>query len=355
MRAHITLLVAFLIGMAITPTASLAACPVTSEDVLSTVDYLHNNMVYENNTALLSHVDDARIKILLSVDEVDDVSVDDRLVFIGKLNSTLNSEMMAQEEEAAWTSHAIYPYDPISFRTSWQTSRSGTSHIAGKLGVYLSRDCLLMAQYRVPESLALHTRWNRVSEALEELRQNAAQFHQPIAFREAQGALSGAREVVMAIGLPVLLSIIIFYLLQRYVSFAPSGLVIRCLLLPVPFISIAALYLIMQKVDLASLSTMPVIILLLMSAFSSVTVLIRSDVILLSGLSLLLPCGIGLMFLSVPGSTSIPPAAMHSGSLVSAIGIITIGAWMFRSRPRKALTHEEEGEDSDHDNQLELY
>jgi hypothetical protein len=246
---------ALVASVTIASPAFAAVCGLTTASVVSTSPYFAQQMnpVVDPNPGSVSfvHKDDPRIAVVFTMgNQPEDFSNISRSDYIEKLDTKLQEFAIGVRSQGRWADHAVYPYDPVASRITYEQEVSGVGPaLVSKMQFMLTPGCLMTADFVTPNSPNLRSRWVSLHAAVAGIRDtaSAARLVQPENWAPDRKAPTGMTSFLGGAVSPIAVLLLLYFVLRQMRNLDPPGVTVRIVMGCSAVISIGALVLMRDK------------------------------------------------------------------------------------------------------------
>jgi hypothetical protein len=229
--------------------AFAAGC--SAPDIVQDVPFFRDRMNLGTkgiSTIIYVHKDDQRISASFQTATVaaPDPSVS-RVSFAAEQQAKMHDSQASARARGATVAATVNPDDPVQWRIFYSNDASyGQDRLVGQYGIYVSATCLLTATISAPEGDqsagdAFKRRWNDLVSAMEDVRASVARTGEPIHFAQEDLSPKGAKAYVIGLGIPCFATLVLFVLLNFFVTVGRPSMVSRSVVALAALSAIAAL------------------------------------------------------------------------------------------------------------------
>jgi len=213
-----------MLASVLTPAAALAACQLKVPDVIATSPYFASDMrVMRQSPGSVSlvHKEDPRIAAIFTLGSPESLEGMSRSEYVAGLEMRAKA---APPGAGRQTEHAVFPYDPVGWRTVREQDVPGIGHsIVAHQEIRMSPECLLVADLVTPSSPALIVRFKGLMTAVVGIRETAARYVVPEAWQPDPTAPSGMAALVGGVALPLSVVLMLFVIIRPMLNLDPPG------------------------------------------------------------------------------------------------------------------------------------
>jgi hypothetical protein len=207
--------------------AVAAAAPCEPGPYLKGVPFLAEQMTSStaaDGRVVYRHKEDPRIEVAFATTSSEAVSATTRLGFAAEISRRMAPEEAASRSRGGQMLVAAIPFSPAAYRVVRRGDPEiGSDLIAGRLVVYVSAGCELVATYAAPDAMVLRARFGEVVGAIDAVRDAVGRMAPSIQLRDENNAPRGGLAYMVGIGLPAVAAIILSFLLNRSVAKGRPG------------------------------------------------------------------------------------------------------------------------------------
>lgn len=223
----------------------------SAPDIVQDVPFFRDRMTLGTKgiaTVIYVHKDDPRISASFQTAPVaaPDPNVS-RVAFAAEQQAKMYDSQASARARGATVVATVNPDDPVQWRIFYSKDSSyGQDRLVGQYGIYVSATCLLTATISAPEGDqsagdAFKRRWNDLVAAMEDVRAAAGTIGEPIHFAQEDLSPKGTKAYVIGLGIPFLATLLLFLLLNSFVTVGRPSVVSRSMVGLAALSAIAAL------------------------------------------------------------------------------------------------------------------
>ncbi|ACS43430.1 hypothetical protein MexAM1_META2p0583 (plasmid) [Methylorubrum extorquens AM1] len=147
-----------------------------------------------------------------------------RLGFAAEVGRRLAPEAGAVKARGGQMLVAAIPFPPAAYRVVRRGDPEiGTDRIAGRLTVYVSPTCELVADYAAPDAMLLRAQFGEVVAAVDAVRDVVGRLAPSVPLHDESNAPVGGLAYLVGLGLPAVVAVILTFLLSRSVAKGAPG------------------------------------------------------------------------------------------------------------------------------------
>lgn len=224
-----------LIFAALTATAGAQQCMTDTRAVVRSSQYFKSQFNIapgETQASLtLQMKDDPRIIVNFAMETPLPSEQRSILQYLTLVRSDFTSYISAVKAEGRWIELTTFPYEPLAWRIveEAQLPDVGPS-LVGRMYIRLSEDCLLAANFVAPSNINLRSRWHAFSDAIANLRTDAAALASPTQWAEEDTTPTGVMAMAVGYFSPMFCAIAAFFLLGHLTRLDRPSLYTRIVL-----------------------------------------------------------------------------------------------------------------------------
>lgn len=329
---YLLLLLAFCRGEAIA-----AAAPCEPGPYLKGIPFLSEQMTATtaaDGAVVYRHKDDPRIEVAFATTSDEAVTATTRLGFAAEIARRLAPEEAASRSRGGQMLVAAIPFAPAAYRVVRRADpKIGSDRIAGRLVVYVSSGCELVATYGAPDAMLLRARFGEVVTAIDAVRDAVGRLAPSIQLRDETNAPRGGLAYLIGIGLPALAAIILTFLLNRSVARGRPGALPKAAMI---FVAVAAGMVMLGFQYAGSLPALPpeiAALILIVAASALLTSFIPFGVPLRFAIAFGCAAGFAIVGYAVLGWVPEPYVIALAGACI-CLGSILAALWWTRATGR---------------------
>jgi hypothetical protein len=208
----------FMIFAALTSTAWAQQCMLDTRAVLISSPYFQEQF----NTApggtqgslTLQMKDDPRIIVNFAMETPDASAKRSISQYLNGVRAEFSSYISAVKAEGRWIELTTFPYEPLAWRIVEEAKLPDVGpSLVGRMYIRLSEDCLLAANFVAPSNINLRSRWHAFSDAVANLRSDAASFVIPTQWAPEDTTPTGIMALAIGYFSPMFCAIAGFFLM----------------------------------------------------------------------------------------------------------------------------------------------
>jgi len=176
MRAILAAIVA-VAAMAASP--ALAACTLEVRQAIAGSPFFGQVMALkeagQDGSLTFRHPDDPRMLVTFTMVQAEPLGDVSRSEHMARLSDYADFKVSSVRREGRWAEKAVFPYDPVAWRTVEETEVAGVGPaLAGHMETRITNECILAADFISPSSPNLRSRWNAMTTEIAGVRDTAA-------------------------------------------------------------------------------------------------------------------------------------------------------------------------------------
>lgn len=199
--------------------ANAAQCTLDPRVIVATSPYFATQMAvkqFNTSSVTLQSNDDGRFIVNFSMDTPPASTGLSVSQFLAEIRKETAPYLASHKAKGQWAELATFPYDPVSWRTVEETTVADVGPaFQGRMYIRLNSDCLLTANFLAPSSANLLSKWHAFNAAITDLRTSAAQYVTAGDWADEDTTPTGVKAIIGGFALPVVLSLIAYYLLNH--------------------------------------------------------------------------------------------------------------------------------------------
>ncbi|GJD91592.1 hypothetical protein BHAOGJBA_5140 [Methylobacterium hispanicum] len=257
-----------------------------------------------------------------------------RLGYAAEIGRRLALEESAIRARGGQVHVAAIPFAPAAYRVVRRGDPEvGADRIAGRLAIYVSPSCELIAEYDAPDAMLLRAQFGEVIAAVDAVRDVVGRTAPSIPLRDETSAPTGGFAYLVGLGLPLLVAVVLTLLLGGSVARGVPGALSKAAMI---FVGLASALVVAGSQYAGYPATLPPEILALVAAVAAgalVTAFLPVGVPLRFAIAFGCAAGFSIVGYALLGWVAEPYGLSLAGVCIS-LGSILAALWWTRATGR---------------------